>query len=79
MQCDEDPECHGFTYDPDNQLYWKVKDLDPRKFRRAHNHELHVYVKEMAHVYYTQMIQATLQMLPWEDVFGMTSRVLGQT
>jgi len=44
--CDQERECHAFTYDPDNLRYWKLKDIEPRKFRKAHGHEYHVYVKQ---------------------------------
>jgi hypothetical protein len=43
MACDQDPECEGFTHDPKKLVYWKLKNIDPKGFRKGQHYN--VYVK----------------------------------
>lgn len=56
--CDGDNYCDGFTYDPENQVFWKLIEIDPRGFKRARGHEYHVYVKERAHLRFLERYKA---------------------
>lgn len=43
LACDQDPECHAFVFDPAKLVYWKLRDIEPKEFRKGSKY--HVYVK----------------------------------